>query len=1014
MLQEQTIPINFGQGLDTKTDPKGVVAGKFIRLENAVFTKPNQIAKRNGYTALSTTVASGAAISAPKLVHDYNEELIAVDDNRLLSYSPNQTAWHNKGIYTSIEVSRTLVSEDLSASGIADVAVLGNYALYGYSNATGDIYGQVVDLSSGDILVNSLVTSSFASAVQPVKCVLLGATTLAILYQKSTLQYGARTVTFSGSGVVTFSAETIITTNATGPLDVIPTATGGAIVYPNAGGTPGITISTISTALAVVSVTIAATLGNVAATVVAIQKTSNNNLWIYWNETTDDGAGNLTASSIYYAVFSSTLVPVLARTLLLAVPTPYYISNMMAKADTATQQTLYFGFFASAGAAPANETETSRFITATDAGVAGASTLFAHGVTPFSHPFTVGSRQYAVFLYRMADMTLTIGGTVGVSPQPTFFVVELTNLGSVPYVVARFASGVSASYAGLYQTKISTQNVAAFSATKFYLAPGIETQELAGSSTFVSGIIGVYSYVLDFDSANTYVAKNSGALAVLNGGVVQAYDGAICSELGFHLFPEIISLTQATPFGAIAAGTYDYLAIYEWIDNQGNLHQSAPSEVKRVVVAATPSQVTIVVTQNYLSQKPNARVAIYRSIGAGGATGSVFYRLGSAVAAPAGATPFGAVFVDLLADASIITQNQAYTYPASPVLENTAPPPSVAMLPHNNRLFFVDSENPTTDVWYTKRFSRGNGLSPSGFLVEQIDPKFGKIIALAEMDEKIAFLKESGVCIQAGDGANDAGTGATFSFPQFIPSDVGCDQQKSVITTPDGVMFHSPKGIYLLSRSLTVAYIGAEVEAYNAQAITSAHLLNGKSQIRFLCSSGLTLVYDYIFKQWSTFTNHTGLSSSTWNSLYIYSTGTAVYQESTTAYTDNGTGYSLLAQTSWLALASIQGFQRVKRLILLGDYANGTSALHAISISAAYDFSTTFQTAISYVFGAISTSGVFQYRERLPQQKCSTISLRIEETTTGNSLENLDLTNISFEAGIKRGLNKLGGLKSVG
>lgn len=1012
MLEEQVIPIKFGQGVDSKSDPKAVPAGKMLRLENAVFTKPNQISKRNGYTALSTTVAGGAAITAPKITHEYKNELITLDDNRILSYSPNQSAWNSKGTYTSIEISRKLVSEDLDSSGIADVAIFGNYALYGYSNATGDVYGQVVDISSGDILVNSLVTSSFFAATQQVKCVLLGGTTLAIVYQKSTAQYGARTVVFSGGGVVSFSAETIITTNATGPLDIIPTTTGGAIVYPQS-TTPGITVSTISTALAVSSATIAATLGDVRTTVVAISKTSNGNIWVYWNETTDDGLGNLTASSIYYAVFSSTLVSVLARTLLLVVPTPYYISNMMAKANSATAQTLYFGTWASSGGAPSNETETSRYITATDAGVVGASTLFAHGVTPFSHSFDVGSRQYAIFLYRMADMTLTIGGTVGPSIQPTFFLIELTNLVSVPYVAGRFASGVAASYNGLFQTKISTQNVAAFSSTKFYFSPGIEVQQLAGATTYVSGTIGVYSYAFDFDSLNANIAKNSGGVAVLNGAVMQMYDGANTVELGFHLFPEIISLTQATPFGAIAAGTYDYLAIYEWIDNQGNLHQSATSEVQRIVVAATPSQVTIAVTINYLSQKTNSRVSLYRTIGAGGATGSVFYRVGSSALVPSAAVPY-VLFIDLLDDATLQTKNQAYTYPASPVLENTAPPPSMAMLAHNNRLWFVDSENPLTDVWYTKSFQPGVGLSPSGFMVEQIDPKFGQIVALAEMDEKIVFLKEQGVCIQAGDGVNDAGTGSTLSFPQFVPSDVGCDQLKSVITFPGGVMFHSPKGIYMLNRATNISYIGAEVEAYNSQQITSAHLLNGKSQIRFLCSTGLSLVYDYIFQQWSTFTNHTGVSSSTWNNLYVYSTGALIFIEAPSVFTDNGAPFNLLAQTAWLGLAGIQGFQRVKRFIMLGDYANGLSAGHFISVSAAYDFSTTFQAAIPYVFGSASTNGVFQYRERLPQQKCDTVSLLIQENTTGSPLENLALTDMSFEAGMKRGVNKLGGLKSVG
>ncbi len=47
MLQEQVVPIDFGQGVDTKTDPKAVVSGKFIRIENGTFTNVKRIAKRN-------------------------------------------------------------------------------------------------------------------------------------------------------------------------------------------------------------------------------------------------------------------------------------------------------------------------------------------------------------------------------------------------------------------------------------------------------------------------------------------------------------------------------------------------------------------------------------------------------------------------------------------------------------------------------------------------------------------------------------------------------------------------------------------------------------------------------------------------------------------------------------------------------------------------------------------------------------------------------------------------------
>jgi hypothetical protein len=1007
MLEETVVPIDFGQGADTKTDPKGVVAGKFLRLENGVFTNPKRIAKRNGYTSIGS-------FTNPVLVHGYQNELLVADQNELYSYSSNQDAKIDINRYTSVDLGRKLIAESTPTSGISDCAILGNYALYASLDTLGNVHASVMDLSTGTILKHQTVYNNFSFAEIRIKCVCLGGTTLCVVYEKSgATNFGARTVTFSGGGVVSFSAETVITTNAKGPFDIVATATGGAFVYTNT--SEDVVIATLSTALAVSTATIATTVG--LCDVVTIATTSNGNIWVYWTES-NDAAGQLTALSIYYAVYSSALAAVLGRTLIGAQAAPYYVSCMVAKSDSATQQTLYYGLFKTNGNGSNHEIEYSNYITATSAGVVGSATLFANGVIPFSHPFTVGSNIYAVFYYRASDITVSTTATLGAAVQPTFFVIELTNLTSPPYVAARYAAGVASSYNGLYLRIPAPINVASFSSTKFYLTCGLVIQEVATASNFIAGSLGLFLYDLDFASNQANMAKNCGNVAVLNGACMQMYDGSDCVELGFHTFPEITNLAGASPFGAIADGTYDYMAIFQWIDNQGNLHQSAPSIVKAITLASgAVNQVTITVTTNFLTQKSTSFVALYRTTGAGGTTGSVFYLVGAS-AAPGNASPVtGAtvIFIDTLADASIIANTEAYTFPASDVLENTTPPPSTVMCAHNNRLFFVDAENPETDVWYTKSGQPLVGLSPSGFMLEQLDAKYGEIIAVAEMDEKLVALKASGIIVQSGDGVNDAGSGSTFSFPQTVPSDVGCSSQKSVILTPEGLIFKSINGIYILNRALNVAYVGAEVESYNAQDVTGANLVPGKSQIRFLTSNGYTLVYDYIFKQWSTFTNHAGTSSTVWNSLYVYATtGAKVLKEAPGVYLDDATAFSLLLQTSWLHLGSVQGFQRVRRLAMLGDFVNGNSAGHNLSIAAAYDFSSTFQPAITYAFGAASASGVFQYRERLPIQKCDTVSLLIQETTTGSNAEFVDLTNISFEAAVKRGINKLPGTKSVG
>lgn len=1015
MIQEQVIPIDFGQGVDTKTDPKAVVAGKFLRLENAVFTSPKRIAKRNGYTAVGTT-------TAPQMVHGYKSELLVADQGNLLSYSASDSAFVSKGKYISTEVARSSIDQAHPASGFTDNAILGNYALYGWSTASqtaptagySQTFGSVVDLQTGTVLVSQkLGTANTAGFLNPVRCVLLGGTTLGILYvNDAATDIVIRIVTFSGGGVVTFGAEQSVTTNFDNTsicFDVVATASGCSILYLD---TAGITISNINTS------------GSVTASASIVDATASNgpfflslnggNLWAYWVD--DNG---LAGSTLVYAVYSTALAAVLGKTTVKAIPAPRYVNQVVSVTTSATQQSVYYSVWADNSGTITfpivNYSDVTHVITATSAGVIGTDSVYAYGVIPYSRPVTVSGNNYFMFLYRGHNVAADFSSFLqdpNAPIQPTLF---LTQIAATPYVVARFASGVADSQSTRRSLLCFTPNITT-SGTKVFYTCGVETQNLASTGIPSFGVLPdvlatSFAYSVDFGSANSYRAQNSGQLAVLNGGAIHAYDGQSVSEFGFHLYPEITNIdTAVIAGGSIAIGTYSYIVIFQWTDAQGNLHQSAPSPAVQVTMVAPNDGVNLVITPMFLSQKTGVTAAIYRTTNGG----TVYYLVSDPIFLGTVDQPaLTAQFTDIASDSDIQNNFQAYTYPSSAVLENSTPPPSTAMVPHNNRLWFVNDEN-KNEIWYTKTFSQGNGLSPSAFLVDLIDQKGGDITALAEMDDKLVVGKAGSLFVQSGDGASDTGNSSSLSFPQAVASDVGITVLKSTVTTPRGLMFKSGNGIYILDRALNVSYLGAEVEQYNSQTITSAVLVPGKSQIRFLCSSGLTLVYDYIFNQWSTFTAHTGVSGSTWNNTYVYSSGTAVLQETAGAYTHNGAAFSLLAQTSWLALASIQGFQRVRRLIMLGDFVNGASASHNLSIAAAYDFSTSFQPAVTYAFGAAAASGVFQYRERLPIQKCDSISLLIQETTTGNSSEYVDLTNISFEAGVKKGVNKLGGAYSVG
>ena len=99
MIQKQAVPINFSQGLDTKTDPKQVSAGKFLSLENSIFDKGGLLQKRNGYQELTTL---------PDLTSNYlttfNGNLTALGSS-IQAYNQSNEDWVSRGQTSPLSLS---------------------------------------------------------------------------------------------------------------------------------------------------------------------------------------------------------------------------------------------------------------------------------------------------------------------------------------------------------------------------------------------------------------------------------------------------------------------------------------------------------------------------------------------------------------------------------------------------------------------------------------------------------------------------------------------------------------------------------------------------------------------------------------------------------------------------------------------------------------------------------------------------------------------------------------------
>lgn len=974
MLVPQTIGIDFGQGVDTKTDPKQVMSGRFITLENALFTKAKQITKRPGYDSMPLTIFQGGTITNPMAVKSFGAELVcagtatgaATNGKRLFSYSTTSQSWVDKGKYEPCKVTDQVITADVTADGTFG-AVSGNYLLstwVGHPPAGHlGVYYTLMDTSTNTFLVpETLIVQRTLSDV--LTCCVLAPGKFIVFYQSfpgSVLAH--KIITISGT-TVSVSAEVLTTIpgSGTSSMYAIPTSFGCGLIWQGA----DTEIATFDTTGALLHTTVLAAYS--ATTFNVFLDYDGTHFWAFYV--------NVVGSVLYYQVLDSILNVVLAETMIASVNPTIPFSALSTSGTTQTVYCSINGCF--------------NTVSITSTGTVGSPVTRISNAAPMSAPFTLNGSTYIAVLL---NSTL----------QRTSFLIDLSDY----QVVAKFLYGNSA----LFSTGTHSPSVPLYQISTGVIG-GVFNYD-AGVNFNLNGSNSIIYVQFDFGDPELYQSVYTAQGLLWNGGIVIDYDGQPATELGFNAFPEITSITPHTTGGSLADGTYEYFVVYRWYDAQGNLHQSAPSVGVQTTISggAGSGSITLSYTNLGLTAKQSPRlpvlVGVFRTDPGGTTPHLVSDSTQNNAENPSSTSSF--------TDTGGVIDSNEILYTSGGVIPNNAPPASIVLVAHNNRVWLVDRENQNT-VWYCKSIAPGTGISFSQDLVNQIDQRGGKIIALASMDEKLVMLEQNVPYVMSGDGVNDVGTGSTLSFPQQIPTDVGCSTSRGVVVTPMGVVFKSPKGIYLLDRALNVQYWGMPVEQYNNLTIMQSLIMPTRNQIRFITLDGVALLYDYVFNQWSTFTNHMGFGADNWNGDFVYArTDGKIYLENDSKFLDDTLLYAVRGQTAWLKLQSIQGFQRIRRFLMLGDFTSGASFNYGIQVSAAYDYTSTFQPPIVRIFSDQTNYGsVLQYREFLPIQKCEAISFLIEELPTGDPLETINLTNLGFDVALKKGLYKLPASSSVG
>lgn len=404
-------------------------------------------------------------------------------------------------------------------------------------------------------------------------------------------------------------------------------------------------------------------------------------------------------------------------------------------------------------------------------------------------------------------------------------------------------------------------------------------------------------------------------------------------------------------------------------------------------------------------------------------------------------------YTDTQADNQILGNSLIYT--TGGVVENIGAPSFNALTLFDDRLWGIDAEDPNL-LWYSKQVIEATPVEMSDLFTIYVAPSIasqgstGNMKCVAPMDDKLIIFKADALYYINGTGPDNTGANSQYSEPIFITSVVGSNNQQSIVFMPDGLMFQSDKGIWLLNRGMGVSYIGAPVEAYTNNAIVqSAVSIPGTTQVRFTLSSGITLMYDYYYQQWGTFVGVPAISSTLYQGMHTYLNSHGnVYQETIGQYLDGSTPVVMGFTTAWINVAGLQGYQRAYFFYLLGKYISP----HFLQVSIAYDYNSNPQQSSTITpdnyspnYGGVESptnqhpkgeqpygqqakyggpGDKEQWRIFLTKQRCQSFQITLQEVYDPSlgvpAGAGLTISGLNLLIAIARSFRAIGGKNSVG
>lgn len=1019
-MSKQPISVNFARGIDTKTDPKQVQLGNFLSLTNTVFNKGGLLTKRNGFKQLPALPDSTS-----DFLTTFNGDLTAIGSD-LKAYSSGYGKWVTRGEIQPVGLSVLPVIRNNTNQSQCDSVTAANglvCAVYTDQNPTSLGSAQykyvIADSVTGQNIVSPTVISQADAEFGTPRVFLLGAYFVIVFTNKVSTTYHLKY----------FAISTTTPTTVTAPADIAAAYTqastvsfdgvvinGSLFVAWNSASAGGIKALSINANLALSSThTLDASHAGTILSLAADD--SMGHVWVsYYNSGTSTG---------YALAIDQMFASITAATEVISSGT---ILNLASSASNGLM-TLFYEVSNNYGYDSGIPTHFVSSLTINEAASVGTPAVVKRSVGLASKAFLYSGMIYFLATYQ--------------SPyQPSYFLISAAGM-----IIAKLAYGNGGGYltTGLPSFTL-TGNLVQVAYLFKDLVQAVNKATNVTTGTQVAGIysqLGINLASFEIGGIDTFTAE-IGKNLNLTGGFLWGYDGYIPVENNFFVWPDSIEATWSTSGGSIVAqpdgstntDAYWYQVTYEWTDNQGNAHRSAPSIPISVTTSGSGSSgsITINVPTLRLTYKISnpVKIVIYRW----SVDQQTYYQVTS-IATPLlnDPTADSVAFVDTLADASILGNNIIYT--TGGVVENVNGPAARSAFLFDDRLWLVPAEDPN-NLWLSKQVIENTPVEMSDLLTEYVAPTLsaqgssGDVICGAPMDDKAILFKKDAISYINGAGPDNTGANSQYSQPILITSTVGSDNQRSIVFTPNGLMFQSDKGIWLLGRDLSTSYIGAPVEDFTLNAtVLSAVSVPGTNQICFTMSSGITLMYDYYYGHWGTFKNIPGISSTLFQGLHTYINALGqVFQENPGSYLDGSRPVLISFTTGWINVAGIRGYERIHEFSFLGTYYSP----HKLSVQVAFDYKPPQQQSLyspPNFAGAYGSDPIYgdgnpyggpsdieNFRVFTKTQKCKAFQITVEEIydpTFGVAAgQGLSLSGINMVLTLKKGWAPVAGRNSVG